>query len=254
MTRPLAQVEAVLALYRGGVNKSRISRLTNIPRATVRDWVKAPPKPEGQPPKRVGCMRCDDRAELLTGEYVYLLGLYLGDGYLVCAPRDVWRLRIVQDKRYPGLVTLCQETMAAISGNSIGAIARIGYIEIYGNWKHWIHLFPQHAPGPKHARSIELQPWQAQLVEMCPEQFLRGLIHSDGCRSMNRIVNRRRSGTYQYSYPRYTFSQKSDQIRKMFTDTCDAMGIHWTTANARNIAVSRKTDVEFLDTFIGPKS
>lgn len=89
---------------------------------------------------------------------------------------------------------------------------------------------------------------------MCPEQFLRGLIHSDGCRSMNRIVNRRRRGTYQYSYPRYTFSQKSDQIRKMFTDTCDAMGIHWTTANARNIAVSRKTDVEFLDTFIGPKS
>jgi hypothetical protein len=40
----------------------------------------------------------------------------------------------------------------------------------------------------------------------------------------------------------------------MFANVCDSLGVHWTRTNARTIAVSRKADVAFLDTFIGPKS
>jgi hypothetical protein len=201
----------------------------------------------------MGCFGCDDRAEILTGEYAYLLGLYLGDGCISASPRGVWKLRIVQDTHYAGLISLCGETMEAISGNHAGVASKIGCVEIYGYWKHWIHLFPQAGPGPKHARSIELEPWQRRIVGRCPEQFLRGLIHSDGCRGLNTVRHKHANGVREYSYSRYTFAQKSDQIRKLLTDTCDAMGIRWTTANARNIAVSRKPDVAFLDTFIGPK-
>ena len=55
-------------------------------------------------------------------------------------------------------------------------------------------------------------------------------------------------------YPRYSFSNASDDIRRIFTDTCELLGLRWTRMNARNVAVSRRADVQFLDRFIGPKA
>lgn len=49
------------------------------------------------------------------------------------------------------------------------------------------------------------------------------MIHSDGCRSMNRV----RKG--KYSYPRYLFTNTSGDILQIFRDACDAMGIHHAT-------------------------
>ena len=46
--------------------------------------------------------------------------------------------------------------------------------------------------------------------------------------------------------------QHLQDILGIFCDTCDLLGVHWTTA-PRTVYVSRKDDVEFLDTFIGPK-
>jgi hypothetical protein len=39
----------------------------------------------------------------LPAAYVYLLGMYLGDGCLSSHPRDVYKLRISLDARYPGI-------------------------------------------------------------------------------------------------------------------------------------------------------
>jgi hypothetical protein len=45
------------------------------------------------------------------------------------------------------------------------------------------HLKPaQHGPGKKHMRPIRLEPWQQALVDQATEEFILGLIHSDGCR------------------------------------------------------------------------
>jgi len=38
----------------------------------------------------------------------------------------------------------------------------------------WPCLFPQHGPGRKHERKIELAPWQEAIVDREPEQFIRG--------------------------------------------------------------------------------
>lgn len=62
------------------------------------------------------------------------------------------------------------------------------------------NLFPQHGPGRKHERRIELVDWQEELVPRHPERLLRGLIHSDGCRFMN-------TGR-AWRYPRYSFSNR----------------------------------------------
>ena len=111
--------------------------------------------------------------------------------------------------------------------------------------KQWPMLFPQHGPGKKHERPIVLAPWQEEAVKACPELCLRGLIHSDGCRNINTGTNWRN--------PRYSFSNRSDDIRGIFCWACDLLQLHWTTA-PRTIYVSRKADVARMDTFIGPKT
>jgi hypothetical protein len=87
-------------------------------------------------------------------------------------------------------------------------------------------------------------------VDDQPEAFLRGLIHSDGCRSINRIAGR--AGKI-YSYPRYNFTNASDDIRALFCRTCDQLAIEWRQMNARNISVARRESVARLDEFVGPK-
>jgi hypothetical protein len=66
---------------------------------------------------------------------------------------------------------------------------------------------------------------------------------------MNRVV----SGGRHYAYPRYTFSNVSDDIRGIFCDTCDALGIEWRRMNAKNISVAKRASVARLDEFVGPK-
>lgn len=57
----------------------------------------------------------------------------------------------------------------------------------------------------------------------------------------------------QYAYPRYVFTNASDDIRQMFCDACDAIGVEWRVMNARNISVARRASVAVLDGFVGPK-
>jgi hypothetical protein len=107
-------------------------------------------------------------------------------------------------------------------------------------------LDPSARARQKHERSIDLTDWQLDLVARWPEKLLRGLIHSDGCRFLN-------TGRGGWCWPRYGFSNRSDDIRRIFCHACKLLGVHWTTAGKRTIYVSRKADVAKLDRFIGPK-
>ena len=121
------------------------------------------------------------------------------------------------------------------------------YVQSYS--KQWPWLLPQHGVGRKHGRRIALFDWQQRIVDAHPEQLLRGLIHSDGCRAINRICGRR--GTYEY--PRYEFSNRSQDIRRIFCDTCDALGVDWRSMRRDVISIARRASVAKLDAFIGPK-
>ena len=94
-----------------------------------------------------------------------------------------------------------------------------------------------------------LAGWQQAIVDEQPRPFLRGLIQSDGCRVINRVTVRGK----RYAYPRYQFSNRSDDIRRIFCDTCNALGVEWRVMNAWNISVARRASVARLDEFIGPK-
>jgi len=98
----------------------------------------------------------------------------------------------------------------------------------------------------KHLRPIRLEPWQQVLVRQAPEQFIRGLIDSDGCRV---VANDR--GVLSV---RYHFSNRSDDIRALFCEALDQLDIPWTRPSQYCIAVYRKSAVACLDEFVGPKS
>jgi hypothetical protein len=250
MTRPAHQVARALELHCAGVNQLQIAQLTGIPRSTIRCWIQ--PGYLRKTSGRAGCSACDESSPALGADYVYLLGLYLGDGCLSAYPRGVWRLRIFQDARYVGLIDECKRAMGAVTPTRIGTVQCIGCV-VGSLWKHWIHLFPQHGPGRKWTREIKLESWQSALTRSYPREFLRGLVHSDGCRSLNTVHRRWATGRASYCYPRYFFSNVSDDIRRMFIDCCDQLGVRWTQANTRNVAISRRQDVVALDRFIGPK-
>src|SRR5919199_2636498 len=124
-------------------------------------------------------------------------------------------------------------------------------VRVVGASRRWPEFFPQHGSGPKHQRRIVLEPWQREVVDRFPERFLRGLIHSDGCRTINRFKTRLPSGRVaEYAYPRYFFSNLSPGIRGLFCEYCDRLGIRWTQSNHRNISVSHRVSVARLDEFV----
>lgn len=81
-----------------------------------------------------------------------------------------------------------------------------------------------------------------------PDQLLRGLVHSDGCRTINRI----RHPQQTYAYVRYQFTNASADIRAIFCDAC-ALGVEWRRMKEQDISIARRASVAKLDAFIGPK-
>jgi hypothetical protein len=164
----------------------------------------------------------------------------------------VWRLRIFADVRYPNIIEECAQAMEAIFPTQHASRlsrrpSRCVEISMYS--KHWTCLFPQHGAGRKHLRAIKLATWQSQLVKEARKPFLRGLIQSDGCR----IVARERQATRVRDAPRYIFSNKSEDIKTLFCESCDAVGIRWTRPSDKDIAIYRLESVARMDEFIGPK-
>ncbi len=248
MTHPVHVVNRSLELAAGGLPTAEIARRLGLPRATVRDWL-AGRLPRAFHRDDLDCDGCGGTHDFdaLPPVYVYLLGMYLGDGCLSEHRRSVYKLRISLDARYPGIADECERAIRAVMPhNRVGRVNCDTWHELYCYSKTWACLFPQHGPGKKHDRQIALTDWQRELVTRWPMLLLRGLFHSDGCRFQNTGRG--------WSHPRYSFANKSSDIKRIFCDTCDLVGLHWTLSGEKTVYVSRKADVALLDRFVGPKS
>jgi hypothetical protein len=164
---------------------------------------------------------------------------------------------ITLDSSYPriiheALLAICE----TVPGVSVPHSRRQGCIALLASDPAWSQAFPQGlAPGRKHTRAIELLPWQRELTGAHARSFLRGLIHSDGCRCMNRFRTKLPSGRVaEYEYVRYFFTNYSADIRRIFCDHCDLLGIRWTQSSFKNISVAHRDSVARLDEFVGPKA
>jgi len=105
----------------------------------------------------------------------------------------------------------------------------------------------------KHMRTIELEPWQRIIVTGNPGHFARGLFHSDGYRGINRIRRRVADGERWYEYPRYLFTNESQDILRLCGGTLDQLGVAWRFSRRNAISVARREAVARLDEFVGPK-
>ena len=189
--------------------------------------------------------------------YAYLFGAYLGDGYVADTGRS-FQLVITLDATYPDIIEECR-------GRDRAQPARVTTTRHpHAPWparsasrrapstgptssRRWV-------PGRKHERPIVLAPGSARSSSRHPWPFVRGLIHSDGCRTVNRFKTRLPSGRVaEYAYPRYFFSNLSADIRGLFCESCERLGLRWTQSNHRNISISHRASVALLDENVGPK-
>jgi hypothetical protein len=245
--RSAEEFDDVHRLIAAGMNDCAIARQTGIPRPTVRDWRRRPQVLPRAPASSVGCAIDHDFAGLPAAPYSYLLGMYLGDGCISRHPR-AWHLRITCDTQYPAIITRCREAIDMLMPGQRAAIARrqgrCADVSHYS--KHWPCLLPQHGPGRKHHRRIALEPWQEALVYEATEEFVLGLIHSDGCRV---VANDRGVRSV-----RYHFSNRSEDIIGLFTAALDHLEIPWTRSTKYIVSIYRKAATARMDEFIGPKT
>ncbi|MEV0008110.1 helix-turn-helix domain-containing protein [Streptomyces sp. NPDC047973] len=247
-----------VALVSQGYSQNSVSKQTGISRAAIRSWLKRI-EPAGYAPGSE-CPRCSGTPRLpdAPDTYAYLLGLYLGDGCISAGRRGVYSLRIACADAWPGLIEACSEAMRIVRpANKISLTPRPGCQYVTGFSKHWPCLFPQHGPGKKHDRVIALDSWQQDIVNDHPWDLIRGLVHSDGCRITNWATRDVGGERKRYEYPRYFFTNVSDDIRQLYTDTLDQLGVEWTHctrgSNPFNISVARRASVALMDAHVGPK-
>jgi len=180
--------------------------------------------------------------------YAYVLGMYLGDGYVAKFPRT-YRLCIFLDLRYPDLADRCAKAVRIVNPHHPVHVGRRGkrndlMVSVYG--RCWLDLLPQHGPGRKHERPIRLTDWQTAIIRRQALAFLNGLLDSDGSRFVRKVGGR--------AYPAYGFSNRSADILSLFCWACDVLGLSYTRPTKFAVSIARRKAVERLDRSLPPKS
>ncbi|MGW5419035.1 helix-turn-helix domain-containing protein [Streptomyces sp. NPDC003943] len=252
--------QRALSLLRGGARNCDVARRLNVPSGTISYWKHMDLAKRGERPGRhvasSQCPRCEG-TEFDEVAYAYLLGLYLGDGHIVSRHKQ-HHLSIYCDATQTGLIDAAEDAMRKVMPQPrTGRRQKTGCVEVKSYTRHWLCMFPQHGPGKKHERRIALEPWQQRIVDAHPWEFVRGLIHSDGCRLTNWTSRVVKGEKKRYEYVRYFFTNVSDDIRRLCTDTFDKLGVEWThctrAGRPYNISVARRASVALMDAHVGPK-
>jgi hypothetical protein len=192
-------------------------------------------------------------------DYAELLGLYLGDGSISKAPR-AHRLRIALDAKYPVVIEEGRQLLVrcfpenAVDVVTAGLKGNLVNLSVYS--QHLTCLLPQHGPGRKHTRAIELEQWQRDRLDRAPWPFLKGCIRSDGCCFINRTdIHRPRP----YEYLSYQFANRSKDIVDLFLGACERVGVdcRLNGPNKRGlwqVRINRRGSVALMLENVGRKS
>lgn len=246
------EFEQVKRLTETSLSDYAVARATGIPRDTVRRW-----RLRDDAPGNLRAHVARFSPESYPTTYAYVLGLYLGDGHIWQTGKHSWRLGITLDAKYPGIIAESRSGLEVVfPGLPVCKNERrgTGAVILLVSSPLMLSAFPQHAPGKKHHRAIALADWQRDITVSQPRSFIRGLIHSDGSRCFNRFSMTMKDGSRKpYAYPRYFFTNYSADIRRIFCEHCELLGIRWTQSNPRNISISHRDSVAILDSFVGPK-
>jgi hypothetical protein len=159
--RDLEIRQKALTLLRGGAKNADVARQLNAPKGKISYWKHMDRAKRGECPGKHDqrCPRCHGR-ELDQAAYSYLLGLYLGNGYIShYSGHRAPNLMIACGDTWPGLMELTEGAMRKVfPDNRVCRVRRTGCHNVKVYSKHLECLFPQHGPGKKHQRRIALKP------------------------------------------------------------------------------------------------
>jgi hypothetical protein len=220
-------------LYDENFSLRKIAKLLNVHHSTISDWKK----------RNWQISNKKITPSDFPKTYSYLLGLYLGDGYINSTPRT-YRLRYSLDKKYNKLNEyVIQQLKILFPFNKVSTYVdnNTVVVSLYNN--QLVTLFPQHGTGKKHNRLIKLEEWQNNILDH--SSFIKGLFHSDGSYYQSGI------------YDRYNFTNMSKDIIQLYKESCTFLNISYCEVNYHNgknvITHNKRKDVLFLKETIGIK-
>jgi len=250
--RTSKEIDQIRECWLLGFKQTETSIKLNIPRATVKDYYNRFSKGEMMEAKPSSLLENLLLVNLKKEAYSYLLGLYLGDGHIAKTKplkngNVVYKFRIFQDAKYINLIQLCIDKMKILFESEVNVVNKPGCKEIICYKNNIPEIFPQHGPGKKHTREIVLTDWQKDIVRKYPKEFIKGLIHSDGCRYVIKQS--------EYEYVKYELSNRSQDILGYFDWACSLIGVDTRRHSGSRASILRtQKDVDCFESFIGPKS
>ncbi len=170
-------------------------------------------------------------------DYAYLLGLYLGDGFVREQIHGSAVLSIACADAWPGLRQECVVAMRAVLPVTVRTTPSQACSYVESASDHWRCLFPQHGRGRRHERRITPEDWQCYVGTRHTGRLVRGLFHSDGWRGQNVVAHR---DGRRYRYPRYEFTNKSDDIMRICQDAFTRLDIAWRMSGRYRLSVARR--------------
>lgn len=198
-------VKKVVEEFNQNPNKLALSKKYKIPRATLRYWLKS----DFLEKKNVAKLEEDNYIEKVYDRvrenkkiYNFILGLYIGDG-CITKNKMSYKIRIVQDSKYQNSIKEISSVMEIFFQKRSSLTQQEGCAVVTIFDKYLPLYFPQHGPGKKHERKIELS--QFQLENLDYENLMRGLFISDGSYYLAKK-----------KYERYNFTNKSLDIINIF--------------------------------------
>ena len=226
-----------MALWAEGKSKKDIALETGIPRSSVVSWIKGTTNLSmDKTPKLSSPIEC--LKFLNTGDrqnsYIYLLGAYLGDGYISKGART-HRLRISCSTKQPFVIASIKKALLDIfPDNDISEVDKnCNCLDVSVYSTLLPYLFPQMGAGMKHSRPILLEGWQKELLDGREPLLLKGLFHSDGSFYIAKQQQR--------CYYRYQFTNTSADIITLFKDCLEKLKIEYGVVikNSRPCPISK---------------
>lgn len=258
-------ISKVIEEFNNGKNKTQLSKKYNIPRTTIISWLSNPNIINKNNNLKIlnyitdldinnieYAINNNDNIKKILNEkidsYSYILGMYLGDGY-VDKMKRTYRLRIALDSRQDIVENECIKHLKILfPDNNINSRIiknqNCKTITLYSNLLPYI--FPQcRFRGKKHEHDVSLLQYQKNSINLLP--FMKGLFQSDG------------SFYYRNSkYKTYNFSNKSIQIIDMFSECLINLNILPKISKKANgvyrIQIQNKKDTDILYNILGEKT
>ena len=232
-----------------GVSQRQIARDLQVDHATVSYWIKNGFSTGTRESTPKTLEEINNWCSSNPKHYAYILGSYLGDGYIAKQSRT-YKLRIYNDIKYPSIIDdQIRALQVLFPDNKVSKLKRTksNCIEVSVHSCDLPDMFPQHGAGKKHDRDVSLTDQQWNIVWNEPECFIKGLIDSDGCLTQHTQI---KNGV-TYSRLKYQFTNKSLDIVDMYLKIMAKLSISARPTQKKcgtfNIFTNKSCDVEKID-------